>query len=176
MGLPEYLPILEGWRHRWLTYMPGDIKAIAPGDSFNLVKKEEKGWGWSVIVVSRTNAFYELKIAIDDFTPRYNMMVSSPFQATMYDFTVPDDHIWCPPLSYAAGVFALCYTPANFRPYRKLVWISVKAADVNPVTGAKIAVPLIIDAALVVRIQIHDEKAFVRSVRKLNTPLSAWKP
>ena len=175
MGLPEYLPILKGWRHRWLTYLPGEIKAIAPGDSFDLVKEKESGWGWSVIIASRTHAFYELTIAIDDFAPRHNMMVASPFQSIAYGFTVPNDHVWCDPVAFAAGNFVLAYTPANFRPYKKLVWISVKNPARTP-AGVPIVAPLIIDTAFVVRVQINDEKAFRKSVRQLNTPLSAWKP
>ena len=170
MGLPEHLPVLEGWRHRWETFLPGEIRPINPGDSFDLLKERECGWGWCVVLGSRTHGFFELTIAVDDFTPRHNMLVASPFTCIANGFVMPDDHIWCDGVAYAAGNFVLSYTPANFRPYKKLVWISVKNPTVSPL-GVPIVAPLVIDAALVVRIQIHDKEAYVNSVRKLNTPL-----
>jgi len=171
MGIPEYLPVLEGWAHLWKTYLPGDIKPIPAGNIFHLLEEKESGWGWHVIVISRTNPFWTLTMCVDDFSERHNVLTSSPFLSFTYDFTVPDDHIWTPPISYAAGLFVLAYTPAAYRPYKKYIDISVKAADRNLVTGAPIIVPLVIDGALIVRIKIEDIEAFKRSVRELSTPL-----
>jgi len=170
-GLPEYLPLLDGWEHLWKTFIPGEIKPIPAGNIFHLVEEKEAGWGWAVTVISRSNAFWELRIAVDESTERHNALVSTPFQAFTYGFTAPNDHIWTPFAAYVAGLFTLMFCPAEYKPYRKFVDISVRAADRNPVTGAPIVVPLVIDGALVVRIKITDEEAFKRSVRELSAPI-----
>jgi len=170
-GLPPYLPLLDGWEHLWKTFLPGDINPRRPGDSFSLLKEKERGWGWSVVTMSRSTPFYKLTIAVDDFTERYNILEATPFFTNLYGLNQPNDHIWTPLAGYTAGVFMLVFCPAIWSPYRKFVEIKITAPNRNPVTGAAITAPTVVEGAFVCRIKVVDEDAFVKSVRKLNTPI-----